>query len=104
MRKFVVFVVFLLSLAPIRGYADAAGGVIAMTAVNEANKLKNNSMFGDFFAQKGGVNIEQIMLVTNEKMNQQGAVKVHLVIVYERELVGELAKMSATQYFQNVDQ
>ncbi len=104
MKKFLVFVVFLFLFAPMKVSADAAGVVVTMAGVNEANKLKDNSTFGDFFVPKGGVNLEQIMLVTNKNMNRGGAVKVHVVIVYERELVSEFMKMSATQYFQRVDQ
>lgn len=93
MKKFLVFVVFLLSIAPVKIYARAAGMLSSMSG-----------MFGDFFASKGGVNIEQIMLVTDEKMNHGGALTAHLVIVYEKELIGKLKQMSSRQYFQMKDQ
>ena len=89
MKKFLVLVVFLFSFVPMKAYAGAAGILSSMSG-----------MFGDFFASKGGVNIEQIMLVTYDKMNHGGALTAHLVIVYEKELIGELKQMSSRQYFQ----
>ena len=93
MKKFWVFAIFLLSFTPVKIYAGSAG---ILSSVSGA--------FGDFFASKGGVNIEQIMLVTDEKMNHGGALTAHLVIVYEKELIGELKQMSSRQYFQMKDQ
>jgi hypothetical protein len=61
-------------------------------------------MFGDFFAPRGGTALEEVMLSTEEDMNDRGAVKMHIIIVYEEELAEELMKMSADNYFRSVDQ
>jgi hypothetical protein len=84
----------------------ASGGVMAMTAASSLKILtdKNDSMFGNFFASKGGITLEEIMLSTEEDMNDRGAVKVHMIVVYEQELAEELTKMSADHYFHSVDQ
>jgi hypothetical protein len=84
----------------------AAGGVMAMSAASSLKTFtdKKDSKIGDFFSAKGGLILEEIMLSVEEEMNDRGAVKVHLVIVYEQELVGELMKMSAHHYFSSVDQ
>ncbi|GHU13786.1 hypothetical protein FACS189449_09590 [Alphaproteobacteria bacterium] len=66
---------------------------------------KNILGLGGVFSSKEKVNLEQVMFSVDENMNNHGAVKVHLVIVYgEPELVGELSKMSAREYFRNAKQ
>ncbi|MDR2158046.1 MAG: hypothetical protein LBO02_01875 [Holosporaceae bacterium] len=84
----------------------AAGGIMAMSAASSLKTFTSDkdSKIGDFFSAKGGLILEEIMLSVEEDMNDRGAIKVHLAIVYEKELVGELMKMSAHHYFSSVDQ
>ncbi|MDR2781791.1 MAG: hypothetical protein LBB21_05075 [Holosporaceae bacterium] len=82
-----------------------AGGVMAMSAASSLKTLKGDD-FGlkELFAPKGGVAMKEVMLVIEENMNNNGAVKLHIIIVYDEEVDGELKKMSAYQYFRRVDQ
>ncbi|MDR0968223.1 MAG: hypothetical protein LBL99_01135 [Holosporaceae bacterium] len=104
MKKLVFLFVFLfLDVKAI----PAAEGVMAMSAAASLKTLtedKKKSIFGDFFSPKGGLILEEVMLSIDENMNDRGAVKVHLVVVYEHELVEELMKMSSDEYFRGVDQ
>jgi hypothetical protein len=78
-------------------------GIMAMSAAATI-KSSDSSSFGGIFSSKGSVALEQVMFVLDEDMNEKGATKVHLVIVYEKELLGELKKMSASAYFSAVKQ
>lgn len=78
-------------------------GIMAMSAAATI-KGADSSGFGGIFSSKGKVALEQVMFVVDEDMNEKGAVKVHLVIVYEKELLAELKKMSASAYFSGVKQ
>jgi hypothetical protein len=60
--------------------------------------------FKKFFTAKGGLVLEKIMLSVKKDMNDNGAVRVHVVIIYEKELIRELSRMSADHYFRNIDQ
>jgi type VI secretion system protein len=82
------------------------GGVMALSAASSLDTLtsKKDSMLGDIFSSKEGVTLEKIRVSTEEDMNSKGAVKVHIVIVYDREVAGILKTMSASEYFKRVDQ
>jgi hypothetical protein len=86
--------------------AVAIGSVMAMSAASSLKTLsdKKSSFFGEMFASKGGLALEEVMLSVDENMNNRGAVKLHIVIVYEKELVTELMKMSAEEYFRHIKQ
>jgi hypothetical protein len=50
------------------------------------------------------VNLEQVMFLVEDSMNNNSAVQVHVVIVYEKELVSHLSKMSSTELLATLDQ
>ncbi|MDR1982460.1 MAG: hypothetical protein LBQ08_01515 [Holosporaceae bacterium] len=107
MKNFFYFIFYIFLFSNVNASSvTATGGIMAMTAASSLKTLteKNDSMLSDFFAPKGGVTLEEVMLSTEEDMNDRGAVKVHMIVVYEQELVEELMKMSAYHYFRSIDQ
>ncbi|MDR3180112.1 MAG: hypothetical protein LBT70_04425 [Holosporaceae bacterium] len=81
--------------------------VIGLSAASSVKALDDKDFFGlgSAFSSKEKVNIEAVMFCIEENMNNNGAVKVHLVIVYdEKELVGEFSKMTAREYFRSIKQ
>lgn len=105
MKKLIVL--FCLFLTEINAIPPAvAGGVMAISAATSLHTLteKKSSLFGGLFASNNGISLEEIMFSVEEDMNDRGAVKVHVVIVYNKELAEELSKMSANHYFQCIDQ
>ncbi|MDR2645963.1 MAG: hypothetical protein LBC04_02190 [Holosporaceae bacterium] len=86
--------------------AMAINGVMAMSAASSLKTLSDSksSFFGEIFSSKGGLALEEVMLSVEENMNNNGAVKMHIVIVYEKELLEELMKMSAEEYFRHIKQ
>lgn len=103
-----VFAVLLLSLFLENVFASSAAttaimSMSAMTSVDQMTKSKKKGFFSSLLASDG-LAMEEIMIVTEEDMNNRGAMKIHVVIPYERELYRELSKMSAHEYFRSVDQ
>ncbi|MDR1236054.1 MAG: hypothetical protein LBJ96_03530 [Holosporaceae bacterium] len=102
MKKF-AFLLYFVGLE-----AAAVSSVISegLSAAASIKTLKGDSDFGltGIFSSKGGISLEEVMLSVKENMNTNGAVRVHLVVVYDIELVGELMKRSSEQYFRHVDQ
>ncbi|MDR2107020.1 MAG: hypothetical protein LBO73_00635 [Holosporaceae bacterium] len=93
------------------GVAGVVTGISAASAVNNVmgdNDNKKDSSFfpsfKDWFSPKGGLALEEVKVHINEDMNNHGAVKAHLVIVYDPELLGILRKKRADQYFDCLDQ
>jgi hypothetical protein len=88
--------------------AAAVSSVLSggLSAAASLKTLKGDSDFGltGMFSAKGGLSLEEVMLSVKENMNNNGAVRAHLVVVYDVELIGELMKKSSEQYFRNVDQ
>ena len=84
--KFLVFLIFLCGCAEV--------GILNETRKGLNSLLKNSEDFS----------LEQIMIVTEANMNNNGAMKAHLVIVYDKELMHELSAMTAARYFDMVDQ
>ncbi|MDR3186888.1 MAG: hypothetical protein LBT63_00435 [Holosporaceae bacterium] len=82
------------------------GGVMALSAASSLDTLtsKKDSMLGDIFSSKGGVTLEKIRISTEEDMNSKGALRVHVVIVYDREVAGILKTTTASEYFRRIDQ
>jgi hypothetical protein len=81
--------------------------VMGLSAASSVKTLDDKDFFGlgGIFSSKEKVNIEQVMISIEENMNNNGAVKLHLVIIYgEQELVSELTKMSAREYFRSIKQ
>jgi hypothetical protein len=80
-------------------------GVMAMSAAASLKTLKKEDFgLGDIFSPKGGLTLEEVMISVEKDMNNNGAVKVHPVVIYDVELLGELKKKTSEQYFRNVDQ
>ena len=65
---------------------------------------KKGSFLGKLFASKGGIALEKVMFLIEEDMNNHGAVRLHIVVVYDEELMAELKKMSANEYFHQLEQ
>ena len=59
---------------------------------------------GGAFSAEGNLVIKQVMFVIDEDVNQNAAVKIHIVIVYEKELITALKVMPASRYFTAVEQ
>ena len=84
--------------------SSISDGVAIMSLGNTLSSSDKDSWLNKILAAKGNVDIEQIMISVNQNMNQGGAVKLHVLIVYEKELIAELEKMSSREYFRQVDQ
>lgn len=54
--------------------------------------------------ERSKVWIEKISFRADDNMNDQSPVTVHLVVVYDAALLGEIVKLDAQAYFQKVDQ
>jgi hypothetical protein len=102
--------VLLLSFLCLKVEADPgiSGGVMAMSAAASLKTLNGggDSFFGlgNILSPKRKVAIEEVMLEVEENMNNNAAVKVHIVIIYDPELVRELMKLSSYQYFRDIEQ
>jgi type VI secretion system protein len=102
-----IALLFLCTFSNISAASDAfSTGIMTLSATSsvEALKGKNSFNIGDFLSPKGEVVLEEVMFSIEDNMNDSGAVKVHLVIAYESELVSELKKMSSQTYFSSVEQ
>lgn len=98
--------IFFVVFCDISSATGVETSVMAMSAAASLKTLDDKSFFnvGGVFSSKGSVVLEQVMFVVEDDMNEKGAVKMHLVIVYEKELLGELKKMSSSTYFSTVKQ
>lgn len=101
------FVIFFLFVTVLESHGDAA--TIAVSSLSMASSLndltsKKKGIISKFFSSDDEFCLEQVMLITKSEMNENGATKIHIVIVYDKELLRELAKMSANRYFQSVEQ
>lgn len=62
---------------------------------------------GDFFSGKNegeDFPLEKVWITTKSNTNNGGAMKVHLVLVYDKSVFDELGKISARRYFNLIDQ
>ena len=85
--KFLVFFIFICGCAEVGMLNETRKGL-------NSYLLKNSEDFS----------LEQIMVVTEADMNNHGAMRAHLVIVYDKELMHEISTMTAYRYFDMVDQ
>jgi hypothetical protein len=106
MKRYFLFWCFFSVIWQTEASVTAAGGVMAMSAAASLETLSNkkDSILSDIFAPKSGLSLEKVAISVEENMNDNGALKLHLVIVYDRVLVEELRKMSSGEYFRTVDQ
>jgi hypothetical protein len=81
-------------------------GIMTASMAASLKTLTNSDSFGlgDIFSPKGGIRLKKVTLSIEKNMNNNGAVRLHLVIVYDPELMAELKKMSSDEYFRRVDQ
>lgn len=101
------FIIFFLFVTVLDSYGDVATiAVSSLSMASSVNDLtsKKKGIISKFFSSNDEFCLEQVMLVTKAEMNEMGAVKVHIVVVYDKELLRELAQMSASRYFQAVEQ
>jgi hypothetical protein len=82
----------------------SGGAALAISAASSLKPSDKDSLWDKIFSPKGGIALEEVMLSVEEDMNNRGAVKLHIAIVYEKELMEELKKMSAEEYFRQVTQ
>jgi len=104
MKFFVIFVIFL-NFSEILGDAATSTfmGVSAADSIDRITSRKKKGWLSSIFSDDD-FSLEQIMIVTEANMNNNGAMKAHLVIVYDKELMRELSAMTAYRYFDMVDQ
>lgn len=55
-------------------------------------------------AERAKVWLERISFIADENMNNSSPVTVHVVIIYKQELLDEIVKMEAADYFKKADQ
>ncbi len=104
--KFLVVFVSLFSFSEI--FADTAVmstvmGLSAADSLDNITSRKKKGWISSFFSDND-FELEQVMVITKPDMNNHGAMKAHLVIVYDKELMRELSVMTAYRYFEMVDQ
>ena len=106
MKFFVVLFLFFSSFeifASTNALTGAFMGTSVMDFVDRRIEKKNKSWFWSIFSDND-FSLENIMVVTEAGMNNGGAMKVHLVIVYSKEILQILGTVSARQYFSMIDQ
>jgi len=80
-------------------------GVLALSGASTLSSLDDvGKKIKGFFSPRGGIALEKVMISVEEDMNDHGAVKAHLVIVYDPELITEFRKMTAREYFRDIKQ
>ena len=62
------------------------------------------SKMKSFFTDDSNFQLKKVKIVAKKEMNSGGAVNLHIVIVYDKELQLELSKMTSTEYFSGVEQ
>ena len=83
----------------------AAGPTILKKLIKDDDDGGANSSGDDeLLAPKKKINLEQITFSIDSDMNYNGAVRVHLVLVYKDSLKEELQKWTAREYFHQVKQ
>lgn len=105
MKFFVVLFLFLSSfeIFATNALTGAFMGTTVMDFVDRRLEKKNKSWFWSIFSDND-FSLENIMVVTEAGMNNGGAMNVHLVIVYSKEILQILGTVSARQYFSMIDQ
>ncbi|MCR4624177.1 MAG: hypothetical protein K5780_06105 [Alphaproteobacteria bacterium] len=81
MKFFVVFVMFL-------SFSDVCA----------------EGLFSGVFGGNGNFPLEKVWITRKSNTNYGGAMKVHLVLVYDKSVFEELGKISARRYFNLIDQ
>lgn len=105
MKFLIVFVAFF-GFSEIPADTAAMSAVMSLSAADSLDNLtsrKKKGWISSFFSDND-LDLEEVMIVTKPDMNDHGAMKAHLVIVYDLELMRELSVMSSYRYFEMVDQ
>jgi hypothetical protein len=86
--------------------AIGESAVMSLSAASSLKSLDDKDFMGlgGIFSSKEKVNIESIVFDVEDNMNNNGAVKLDLVIVYTQELVNKLSEMSAQEYYRRKKQ
>ncbi len=86
--------------------SSLVGAVVSMTAVSSAESLikdKDKGLFS-WLSSADDFLLEEVMLIADENTNNHGALKVHIVILYNKEVFSELMRSSSSEYFSNIEQ
>lgn len=105
--RFKYFYIGLLLISQrINAIDPASVSVMALSAASSIDSLteKKSSLFRNFLSPKGELNLEKISFTINEHMNNDSAVKVHLVIPYDKGLSDTLSELTAKEYFNRYKQ
>ncbi len=105
MKFLVIFVVFL-SFSEIFAETATMSAVMGLSAANSLDSItsrKKKGWISSFFSDDD-FDLEEVMVITKPDMNNHGAMKAHMVIVYDKELMRELSSMTSYRYFEMVDQ
>ncbi len=101
---FIIYFVIFVSSA----FCETAlmSAVVGMSAVASTDQLLKNKDKGLLSWLDGAADflLEEVMLVTDESTNNSGALKVHLVVVYNTEIYDELKKSTSHEYFNHIEQ
>jgi hypothetical protein len=86
--------------------AMGESAVMSLSAASSLKSLDDKDFMGlgGIFSSKEKVNLESIVFDVEEGMNNNGAIKLDLVIVYTQELVNKLSEMSAQEFFRRKKQ
>lgn len=79
-------------------------GITVMSLGSTLASSDKDSWISRLLAGRSNVTIEKVMLSIDKNMNQSSAVKLHLVIVYDKSLVNILEKLNSNEYFKQIDQ
>jgi hypothetical protein len=100
-----LFRTFLLSMLWVSQVEASSLVISGMTALSAASSLNTkDSLLSDILSSKSGVMLKKIRISTEEDMNSRGALKVHVIIVYDKDIAGILKNMASGEYFKRVDQ
>lgn len=103
MKVFVVLLLFFMLNVSHSLISSAIPGIVGGMAKDKGFFSSITSIFSDNI-------LKEITVVTEEDMNDRGALKMHIVVIFEKEegdakvLYSELSKMSASQYFSSIKQ
>lgn len=104
--KFLAVFISFLSFSEILAETAVMSAVMGLSAADSLDDItsrKKKGWISSFFSDND-FELEEVLVVTRPDMNDFGAMKAHLVIVYDRELLRELSAMTSYRYFEMVDQ
>lgn len=104
--KFWVVLIMIFSFFEVLADGAVTTTLMSMTAADSLDRMSVRKKKGilSSFLFDNEFELKKVKIVTKDDMNNHGAMKAHLVIVFDRELREELKVMSASRYFSMVDQ